>query len=81
MIFFPFYPALMLAVESHNVIDMRLWKIATGGVHAGEETRLMVSEKVDAALQAGAMLMTGKSSAEVIDFYRKHVAANAARLT
>jgi hypothetical protein len=77
---FPFYPVLMLAVESHNVIDMRLWKIATGGVHAGKEARLMVAEKVDAAIEAGAMLMTGKSSIEVIDFYRMHVAANAARL-
>jgi hypothetical protein len=58
----------------------RLWKIATGGVHAGEETRLMVNEKVNAAVEAGAMLMTGKTSGEVIDFYRKQVAVNATRL-
>ena len=52
MLFFPFYPALMLAVESRNVIDMRLWKIATGGAHAGEETHLMVSEEISAAMEA-----------------------------
>ena len=81
MFFYPWYPALMLAVESNNVIDIRLRSIATGKVNAKEETRLMVSEKVDAALEAGAMLMNGSRPAEVIDFYRKHVAANAARLS
>ena len=81
MLFYPFYPALMLAVESQNVIDMRLWRMATGGVHAGEETRLMVTEKVNAAVEASAMLMGGTSTGEVIDFYRKQVAANATRLT
>ena len=81
MLFYPFYPALMLGGASQNVIDMRLWRIATGGVQAGEETRLMVSEKVNAAVEASAMLMGGKSAGEVIDFYRKQVAANATRLT
>jgi hypothetical protein len=81
MFFYPWYPALMLAVESNNVIDIRLRSIAAGKVNAKEETRLMVSEKVDAALEASAMLMNGSRPAEVIDFYRKHVAANAARLS
>ena len=81
MFFYPWYPALMLAVESNNVIDIRLRSIATGKVNAETETRLMVSEKVDAALEASAMLMNGSRPAEVIDFYRKHVAANAARLS
>ncbi|WP_249146830.1 hypothetical protein [Bradyrhizobium sp. AUGA SZCCT0042] len=66
MLFYPFYPALMLAIESQNVIDMRLWKIATGGVQASEETRLMVCEKVNAAVEAGTMLMGGKTTGEVI---------------
>lgn len=80
MFFYPWYPAFMLAVESKNVIDMRLWKIATGGVNAAAETGLMVSEKVDAVVTASSMFLTGQGSAEVIDYYRKHVAANAARL-
>jgi hypothetical protein len=79
MFFYPWYPALMLAVESNNVSDIRLRRIATGAVNAGEETRLMVSEKVDAALKAGSMLMSGDKPAEVIDFYRKSVTANLAR--
>ena len=81
MLFYPWYPALMLAVESNNVIDIRLRSIATGKVNAKEETRFMVSEKIDAALEAGSMLVNGRKLADVIDFYRKHVAANAARLS
>jgi hypothetical protein len=80
MLFYPWYPAMMLAVESNNVIDIRLRKMATGGVDAVTESHLMVSEKVGAALDAGWMLMRGDSSAQIIDFYRKHVAANAQRL-
>ena len=80
MFFYPWCPALMLAVESNNVIDIRLRSIATGKVNAKEETRLMVSEKMDAAIEAGSMLANGRGPAEVIDFYRKHVAANADRL-
>ena len=67
MFFYPWYPALMLAVES-NVINIRLRSIATGKVNAREETRLMVNEKVDAALEAGSMLMKGRRPAEVIGF-------------
>ena len=80
MLFYPWYPAMMLAVEANNVVDIRLKSIATGGVDAATETCLMVSEKVGAALEAGSMLMRGDSSADIIDFYRKHVAANAQRL-
>lgn len=80
MFFYPWYPALMLAVES-NVIDIRLRSIATGKVNAREETRLMVNEKVEAALEASSMVVNGSRPAEVIGFYRKHVAANTARLS
>lgn len=81
MFFYPWYPALLLAVECSNVIDIRLRSIAAGTVNAAEETGLMVSEKVDAAFEAGSMLLGGKKTADVIDFYRKHVAANVTRLS
>jgi hypothetical protein len=81
MFFYPWYPALMLAIESNNVIDVRLRSIAAGKVNAEDETRLMISEKVDAAFEAGSMIVNGRPPAEVIDFYRMHVAANAARLS
>jgi hypothetical protein len=78
--FFPWYPALMLAFESSNVIDLRLWKIARGGQRAATESHLMVKEKIDALFEAGSVLVEGGNPATVIDMYRKHVAANAARL-
>lgn len=81
MFLYPWYPALMLAVESNNVIDIRLRKIADGGVNAADESLLMVTEKIDAAFEVGSMLLNGRKPAEVIDFYRKHVAANAMRLS
>ena len=58
MFFYPWYPALMLAVESNNVIDIRLRSIATGKVDAKAETRLMIREKVDAAFEAARCLRT-----------------------
>ena len=81
MFFYPWYPALMLAVECNNVIDIRLRKIASGQVSAADETCLMVSEKASAALEAASLLANGAKSADVIDLYRKHVAANVARLS
>ncbi len=80
MLFFPWYPAMMLAVEASNVIDMRLWKIARGGHEAATESHLMVKEKIDALFEARSVLVGGGNPAAVIDMYRKHVAANAARL-
>jgi hypothetical protein len=80
MLFYPWYPAMMLAFESSNVIDIRLRTMATGGVDATTEAQLMVSEKVDAAIEAGAMLLRGQGSSEIISYYRRHVAANAQRL-
>jgi hypothetical protein len=41
----------------------------------------MVNEKVEAALEASSMVVNGSRPAEVIGFYRKHVAANTARLS
>lgn len=81
MMFYPWYPALMLAVECNNVIDIRLRSIIAGKVNAEAEARLMVSEKVNAAFEACSMLVGGKKPADVIDLYRHRVAANVARLS
>jgi hypothetical protein len=80
MLFYSWYPGMMLAAEANNVIDIRLRKIAAGGVDALTETRLMVSEKVDAAFDVLTMALRGEGLAEIIGFYRMHVAANAQRL-
>ena len=80
MFFYPWYSAMMLAFEAGTVIDQRLWKIAKGGAEGAAESHLMVQEKVDALFQAGSVLLAGGNSSQVIDMYRKHVAANALRL-
>jgi hypothetical protein len=68
MLLFHLYLTLLRAAESHSVIELRLRKIAARTLHAGEETQLMVSKKIYAVAEAGAMLVTGKSAAEVIDY-------------
>ena len=78
--FFPLIPAMMLAFEAGNVIDLRLWKIAGGGAAAAAESPLMIKEKIEALFEAGTLLSAGGSPAQIIGMYRKHVAANAARL-
>ena len=80
MLFFPWYPAMMLAVEANNVIDIRLRRIADGRVNAATETQLMISEKIDAIVEAAAIMTRGGNPLAVIDNYRRYVAANAARL-
>jgi hypothetical protein len=78
MLFHPWYPAMVLAVEVSNVVDLRLWKIARGGTDAADES--LVKEKVDAVFEARSFVAKGGSSAQVIDMYRWRVAANTSRL-
>ena len=71
---------LMLALESNRVIGLRLAKLMRGGKGARREAERMVSEKIRAAAKAGASLMAGASSDEIVRQYRKRVKANAKRL-
>ena len=71
----------MLALESNRVVALRLMRLAAGGRRARAEASRMVSEKVGEAMAAGAVLMTGGSTAKVIRRYRKRVRANARRLS
>ena len=73
--------SVMLGVEAQRVIGLRLAAIARGGPTAEAETRLMVTEKMVAALQAGGMLAQGASTRSVISFYRSRVQENVRRLT
>jgi hypothetical protein len=43
---FSWCPAMMLALEASNVIDLRWWKIARGGHDAATESHLMVKERL-----------------------------------
>jgi len=73
--------SVMLGVEAHCVIGLRLAAIARGGPTAEAQTRLMVTEKMKAALDAANMLARGASTRSVISFYRSRVRANVRRLT
>jgi hypothetical protein len=75
-----FRSLMMLALESNRVVALRCMKLMQGGRKARREAELMVSEKIDAAIQAGSRLMTGASGNDIVRRYRRRVAANAKRL-
>ena len=74
-------PWMHLAMESSEVITLRTIKLMSGDEAAAREVRLMISEKVDAALEATAGLVGGVTGNELIEGYRQKVAANARRLS
>jgi hypothetical protein len=70
----------LLAFEASSVVHLRMSKFAFGGEGALDEAYLMVTEKMDAAMEAFGSILTGSSSKDVIERYRELVAANAERL-
>jgi hypothetical protein len=59
-----------------------MMKLMRGGRSrsARHEAKLMVSEKMNAGFEAAAHLMVGASGDEIVQRYRKRVAASAKRL-
>ena len=55
----PWFPVILLLLESSEVVGLRVMKLAGGGVDAQHEARLMVNEKIDAAIEVGARLLCG----------------------
>lgn len=76
----PWQSTFLLALESSQVVNLRMGVLAGGGGDAWREANLMLSEKVGAAFEAFTGLMTGDTPMFVIERYRKHVASNAHRL-
>jgi hypothetical protein len=74
------YPFLTLMSDAMQVIEMRLRLIALGK-GTPDEMYLMVSEKIEAFDKARAILIRGGDPAQVLDNYRKIVAANVASLS
>ncbi|SFM93644.1 hypothetical protein [Methylobacterium pseudosasicola] len=77
----PFLSSFMLAIESRDVIELRLVRLAWGGREGRAEAQSMVTEKMHAAGEAMTTLMLGGSPEAVIARYREHVAFNAKRLS
>jgi cell division GTPase FtsZ len=72
--------ASLLGLESHQVIAMRLGKLAKGGRAAQTEAHRMVAEKITAAQAAALNLAMGGGAGSVVYKYRKKVRANRTRL-
>jgi hypothetical protein len=76
-----FNSSMMLALEASHMVALRMMKLMRGGRGAQREAERMFSEKIDAAVEAGAKAMTGASGDKIVYRYRQHVASNAKRLT
>jgi hypothetical protein len=59
------FPVVLLALESSQVIGLRLAKLVGGDVDARHEVHLMVTEKIDAVVEVSAALLGGASASEV----------------
>ena len=70
----------MLAIESQQVIALRMARLAMGGPDAARESQRMVSEKATAAMETGLHLASGGHPDKVIHSYRRKVQANRDRL-
>ena len=79
--FSPWVNIVWLALESSEVIALRVAKLAAGGIDAQHETRIIVGEKVAAVFELGISLWSGATATNLINRYRDQVAANARRLS
>ena len=76
-----FHSRLKLGFEANHVVGLRVARMMLGGRSARREARLMVTEKMAAALEANNRMIAGASADEIIRMYRQRVAANARRLS
>jgi hypothetical protein len=77
----------MLAIESQQVIAMRLTQMALGGPGVQKEAELMVSEKIESMAEVGQMMIMATlggahdmGAAKAMQHYRTKVRANRRRL-
>ena len=70
-----------LAFETHQVIGLRMMKIAAGGAAAQAEVTRMFTEKAFASAEAATTVAFGGSARKVVRRYRTRVKANARRLS
>jgi hypothetical protein len=80
--------AWSLGIEAATVIGLRTLKIAAGGSAGEAEARLMVNEKIDAAVALQILGLTGGlgltahgAAAKTLSHYRRKVQANQRRLS
>ena len=80
--------AAMMGLEAQQVIALRMWKAASGGVAAVAEAERMVTEKAQAAIDAQRILATSALAGaphlgpeRAVALYRRRVRANRRRLS
>ncbi|TGQ04056.1 hypothetical protein EN858_33145 [Mesorhizobium sp. M4B.F.Ca.ET.215.01.1.1] len=78
--FNPWFDLYLSALEAHQVIWLRTFRIAQGGKLAEREAKPMITEKVEAAALAGTLFATG-SVGKVAAVYRRKIRANKKRLS
>jgi hypothetical protein len=81
LMFGPWITVSLLALESSEVIGLRVAKLARGGVDAQNEAHLLVNEKIVAVFDSSMRLVCGATTSHVIDRFREQVAANVLRLS
>ncbi|SFV18961.1 hypothetical protein [Bradyrhizobium arachidis] len=74
------FSAMTLMADALEVMEMRFRQMAADN-GTSHEMFLMVTEKFDAASEAGSIFIRGGDCGQVLDHYRKIVAANAERLS
>lgn len=74
------FQMMLLSMEAHAVIRLRVNKIASGGPAAVTEMHSMLAEKVSALAEAAGTILGGGSVQNVIRGYRSRVQANEVRL-
>ena len=62
LMFGPWITVVMLALESSEVIGLRVAKLAQGGSDAQNEAHLLVNEKIVAVFDAGMRLVCGATT-------------------
>lgn len=60
-VFIPFFPCMMLALETQKVVELRLVRLAWGGRECRAEMLSMLIEKIQAGMEAATILRTGVS--------------------
>ena len=61
------FEAARFGADSHNVIALRMMKLASGGPQADTEARRMVSEKIAAFAESQSLMMTALLKGSSLD--------------
>jgi len=75
------FDAARLCQETHEVMGLRMMKLAFGGPAGQLEAQRMVAEKGFAFAEAAGSIAAGVPIEQVVNRYRGHVRANKRRLS